>query len=318
MTDYAIMDKTTLHRWLSRLLMAMGALWLGSLIYGAWDQVKTSLSMAHWQWLGVSALLCATGLLPSAGIYRRLLRVHGGLEIPFIQAARLHFVGQVIRYLPGRVWGVVYQLNEIRALMETHRFLRMTVDFSLLYLIFNLLVPLAVIGGFAGHPGWALVVLLGGSAVTAMGFQRDWWGAWIAGIRHLLPQRFAQYRQILAQRVRYSWADIVWLFAVILLGWGLYLLAWLALGRAFQQVVAVNFLVLCAAYTLAWLVGFLSLLTPGGLAVREAVFVMLSTPVADPGLLAVLALFIRFWLMVAELLLCLVFIRPQPLTTAPQ
>lgn len=301
------------HRWISHLLMSVGALWLWYLIHGAWDQIRSFLAEARWEWLVISALLCAMSLLPSAEVYRRLLRVHGGLDISFGQAARLHFVGQMVRHLPGRFWGVVYQLNETHTLLETHRLLRLTLDFSLLHLMFNLLVPIGVIIGFSDHPEWAPVVFLGGGVIGALGFHGDWWGWWLGRAQYLVPTRFAHYGHILARRVGYRWQDIIWLFSAILFGWGLYLLAWQALAMAFQGFGAVNFLILGAAYGLAWLVGFLSLLTPSGLAVREAVFVMLTAPLADPGLLAVLALFIRLWLLSADLLLCVIFIRHRSL-----
>jgi glycosyltransferase 2 family protein len=56
-----------------------------------------------------------------------------------------------------------------------------------------------------------------------------------------------------------------------------------------------------AAYAAAYAAGFLSLLTPAGLGVREGVLVVALAPVLPAGPALVVALLSRLWMMLAEL-----------------
>ena len=56
-----------------------------------------------------------------------------------------------------------------------------------------------------------------------------------------------------------------------------------------------------AAYAAAYAVGFLALLTPAGLGVREGVLVVALAPVLPAGPALVVALSSRLWMMLVEL-----------------
>jgi len=83
---------------------------------------------------------------------------------------------------------------------------------------------------------------------------------------------------------------------------------WAVTGLAFAALVAsVHRLapgevpLVVAAYAAAYAVGFLSLLTPAGLGVREGVLVVALSPVLPAGPALVVALVSRVWMMAAEL-----------------
>jgi hypothetical protein len=59
--------------------------------------------------------------------------------------------------------------------------------------------------------------------------------------------------------------------------------------------------VVVAAYAAAYAVGFLALLTPAGLGVREGVLVVALAPVLPAGPALVVALVSRLWMMLVEL-----------------
>ena len=92
---------------------------------------------------------------------------------------------------------------------------------------------------------------------------------------------------------------------------GIYLLLWIYFGIAFflfiksivPPIQLSHLLMIIAIYPLAWSLGVLSLVTPGGLGIREGILSVLLTlclPPANAGLVALLS---RVWVMSAEILL---------------
>jgi hypothetical protein len=84
--------------------------------------------------------------------------------------------------------------------------------------------------------------------------------------------------------------------------WVLTGLAFAALVRAMFPLPASDLPLAIAGYSASYAVGFLSLLTPGGIGVREGVLVLALAPVMPAGPALVVALVSRLWMMLFELL----------------
>ena len=74
----------------------------------------------------------------------------------------------------------------------------------------------------------------------------------------------------------------------------------------------VNIWLLCASYSLAWVIGYLTMITPGGLGVREAGFFALAAPLMSLPELTFLAVFLRLWQILVETLMFLAFAFVRP------
>jgi hypothetical protein len=92
--------------------------------------------------------------------------------------------------------------------------------------------------------------------------------------------------------------------ALLVVGYALY---WAVTGLAFAALVAsmyplaaADIPLVVAAYAAAYAVGFLALLTPAGLGVREGVLVVALAPVLPAGPALVVALVSRLWMMLVE------------------
>ena len=88
-----------------------------------------------------------------------------------------------------------------------------------------------------------------------------------------------------------------------------YLLLWVLLGTAFflfikslHPVSTSQLLVITGTYAVAWSIGFLSVITPSGLGVREGVLSLLLTSVLPPATATLVALLSRLWTLSAELI----------------
>lgn len=90
---------------------------------------------------------------------------------------------------------------------------------------------------------------------------------------------------------------------------GAYLWLWVFLGTAFflfiksfYPVVPSQLLVATGTYAVAWSIGFLSVITPSGLGVREGILSLLLTSVLPPATATLVALLSRLWTLSAELI----------------
>ncbi len=90
----------------------------------------------------------------------------------------------------------------------------------------------------------------------------------------------------------------------------IYLLLWAYFGIAFfffvksiTPIHAAQLPMLIGIYPFAWSIGFLSLITPGGLGVREGILSMLLELCLPPATATLVALLSRVWVMIAEILL---------------
>jgi hypothetical protein len=101
---------------------------------------------------------------------------------------------------------------------------------------------------------------------------------------------------------RISVRDKLLLLIIFLFWWALYYLSWALFGLSWPGLGFVNGVYLCAAYMIAWFVGYLSFFTPSGLGVREAVFVALSIGY-PPEAIAAIILYGRFALTFADIVL---------------
>ncbi|WP_051267151.1 lysylphosphatidylglycerol synthase transmembrane domain-containing protein [Nakamurella lactea] len=98
------------RRWGTILKVAFGIAVFGFGIYffaSRWDEISLQLSRADWRWLAAAAVFAGIGLSASAFTLRSLLEMTSRHRLAPAAAARLFFVSQLGKYLPGSVWPVV-------------------------------------------------------------------------------------------------------------------------------------------------------------------------------------------------------------------
>ena len=257
------------------------------------------------------SLLCSFGVILfywSAYLYpfATLLRGLTGKRVSFRDAFTLFHLANITRYLPGRIWGVVRLLSLSRrfGLSKTTVGSSLTghvgietaigglIALSLLFSRQMRQIATAVLETFSGQTVLLTVVVMG----------------CLAGVVFLIPQLADHARQFLKTVVPL-------LGNVRLLGNVLicHCLLWLCQGfafflfvRSFAAVQWVDVGVLTACFAFAWIVGFLSFLTPGGLGVREGLLGVLLANYMPATQATLVALVCRLWMLSAEMLLALI------------
>lgn len=293
----------TLLRWLTWLLMLAGLGWVGYLLVTTIDNPNL-LIPDNGIWFMLATLLLAASMSTNIFVFHAFMGMQNETRCLLSLSARLYLTGQLLRYLPGRIWGVVYQLGITRDQLPASKIVRANLDMMVYMLIGNSLVAILLLGYRLHWPPLLLMVTaLCGLLVLVFLFSGG--ANWLLRLPAAwLPKKMGNLLIALCE-TRTDPMRLIWVFGSFAMGWWLYVTAWNQLGTAYPDFVEVDFLSLCAFYTLASMIGVLSTITPAGLGVREAAFIMLAGASADMKVIAFFAVFGRIWLLLVEVALLL-------------
>lgn len=292
-----IMQSTVARASFLILALAFGA-WA---VISQWDSIIAALSMID-PWILPVALLCSVLYVAATFFaWRDLLDAQRpGLELR--QLARVFFVSQLGKYLPGGIWNIVAaaELGKDHQISRVH---------SVVVMLQSTVVSIAT-GLLVGILG----VLAGPSRVWAS----TWWVLFVLPVVLIalappVVNRLTTFtmrvlkRGPLEMRATWSsiglataWSVVSWVFSgaqVWLLGVGL------GLEASLQ-----SFLLCVQAYALAWTVGFIVKIAPAGIGVREGVLGLLLANVLTSGGVIALVLLARVVVTVADVLLGAIFL----------
>ncbi len=219
-----------------------------------------------------------------------------GAALSFQPASRIWFVSNTVRYVPGNIWQPAAMLAMLRARNVDE--VRAAASIALNWILSNL-SALLLAGVY-----WTL-------APSSISLERAWLlpliliGALVA----LHPLVLGRVLRFLVQRTRHTTTFDGWRFDQILrlallhvVIWFMYGIAFAFFWNAFAPIDLSDVPRLTAAFAAAYAIGFLSLLTPSGLGVREGALVLLLSGSYPAALVTMLALLSRVWLIGGELL----------------
>lgn len=286
----------TRHPWVRRAFLVLALAAAVYAIASRWDEVRDAWSaLPVWTVLAAFAVALAYVLATMAS-WRAVLSDLGS-AVPLGAAARMFLLSQLGKYVPGGVWNLV-AAAEIGADLKIPR--RRSVTVMAVALLVSIVTGLLV----------ALIALLAGPADVR---DRYWPAALALPVLCvlLLPPVLNRLLGIVLGRlgrpplehpvsaagvVRASaWALLAWLLA----GLHLYLLITALGAEATFETAALA----AGAYALAWTVGFLVVVVPAGVGVREAVLGLVLADQLSGGSVVVAVLASRVLLTVADVVL---------------
>jgi glycosyltransferase 2 family protein len=270
---------------------------LGREIAKSWNQIPSSTLVNLWPQLSLYLAFMLVFHIMLASAWHGILKSHG-VGCTFGQSAFTFFAANLGKYLPGKVLYVLGRLEFTRQL-GVDRLIGLSC-FTLEQLQLTLIATLFSL-----------------PAITlALGIPKTYTPIVVvtSGILTLLVLMNLHHIMKLANRVllRYSnRPDIPALPGLVRLRLlGNYCLAWLIYSASgcllIESVFGLSpedFVFVGSAFTAAWLIGFLSVLTPGGIGVREGVLVALLLPILGAGEASLIAISTRIIWSIAELVL---------------
>ncbi len=275
------------------LLIAAG--FLAALVASQWSALRAY----DWKLAPGWALLALVGLestwLFELDTWRMILAGLGG-PLRYHRAAPIWFLSNIVRYIPGNIWQFL-GMAELAHEEGVPRLLTLT------SIVLHQVISTAV-----------------GVVLAACYFAVFDDGDWL---RYLRPLLLIVPFGLLLLQPRILEGVLNWLLRKVgrppipvLLSWrqiwiliGRYFVVWAAMGLSFAALVraltpldwpAAPYLV--ASWAAAYVIGYLTLLTPAGLGVREGVLAVLLFPIMPPGVAAVIAIMARLWMVVGEVL----------------
>ena len=208
--------------------------------------------------------------------------------------ARIWFLSNLARYVPGNVWSYVGAVELARREGVARR-----TTLAVMALTQVLSVGVALLAGLPvllaerarlGRPALLGAVVVVAAAALAALFRRQL----LALARRRLPE-------LDPADLTPSAATVVLLVVGYAVYWAVTGLAFAALVASIYPLAVADVPLVVAAYAAAYAAGFLALLTPAGLGVREGVLVVALAPVLPAGPALVVALLSRLWMMLVEL-----------------
>ena len=266
-------------------------------------ELKDATFQIQWGWLvcsfGAILFYWSTYLYPFATLLSGITEK----QVSFRTAFTLFHFANITRYLPGRIWGVVRLLSLSRRFglsktaVGSSLTLHVGVDTALGGLIGVSLIfspkmretALGILETFSGHTLLLVLVVVG----------------LLAGILFCIPKLARHVKAFLKTLRPLLKKSCLWRNVL-----AVHSLLWICQGLAFflfvQSLVPVRWTqvgVLSACFAFAWIVGFLSFLTPGGLGVREGLLGLLLANYMPTPQAMLVALLCRVWMLSAEIVL---------------
>jgi uncharacterized membrane protein YbhN (UPF0104 family) len=270
---------------------AAGLAFVIRILVTEWPEVGPSVRSADAGWLVTAFALAAVGMTYAAmgwGLVLRLLGRPMGLG----RAAGLYFRGEIAKYVPGGMWAVVGrgELARREGAPATIAYSSVLLSLGALY------VSCAVVAGV--FVPWSSTLERGPAlAVVAVV---------VVGLVGLHPSVLRVVRSVAGRVLRRELEVDVPSWGASLALVGFYAPVWLCVGTATWAIVrALDVEASWAAVVLAtatsWLVGFLAVPIPGGIGIREAVF-LAALPSLELGPASAAAVVARVLFMLVDAL----------------
>ncbi|MFC4561997.1 lysylphosphatidylglycerol synthase transmembrane domain-containing protein [Nocardiopsis mangrovi] len=277
-----MLSRLRTDRWVRLVVVLVVLGCAGYALHSRWSEAREALAALS-PWLVAGSVAAALAGLGAQMLAWRAILADLGSPLPLPTAARVMFVGQLGKYLPGSVWAFVAQVE----LARDHEVARQRgITATVLAVAVTLTVNLAV----------AAATLPFTSEDAA---RRWWWALAVAPVllaalhpRVLTPVIHAAVR--LARRSRTvpdeELERVSGRGMAAAVGWSV--AAWVPLSLSIWLLVAGvddgargpgALAASAGAYALAWTLGVLVVIAPAGLGIRELVLVVALAPLIDPG-----------------------------------
>jgi hypothetical protein len=281
--------------WAQAVVLLVAAGFLAALVASQWS----ALQAYDWQLAPGWAILALVGLeltwLFELDTWRMILAGLGG-PLRYRRAAPIWFLSNIVRYIPGNVWQFL-GMAELAHEAGVPRLMTLT------SIVLHQIISTAV-----------------GVVLAACYFALFDAGDWLRTLRPLLlivpfgllllqPRILEGALNWLLRKVKRPPIRVLLTWRQIWLLIGRYVIVWVMMGLSFAALVraltpidwaAVPYLV--ATWAAAYVIGYLTLLTPAGLGVREGALALLLFAIMPQGVAAVIAIVARLWMVAGEVL----------------
>ena len=287
--------KSPLRRIISTFLLVLGLVFISILLFRSWKEIQHVLGEINPE-LFVLSICCAfSGNLVLAILFRNSLKKYG-CEITTSVTNKLFFYGQIAKYVPGKIWSIVFQKSFLENAGSTGAILFSNIDLLIISITINATIALCLISLNISFFLLVLTYTLGVIVCLIVSKSR-----YMYTVARFILTRFSRLER--NPPLRQDTLGNMFIVLAYCAIWVFYLTAWfLVLSASFGLSIR-EASVYIAFLGLSWIVGVLAVFVPAGLGVREGVFIALARYTGiDASLetLAAIAVITRLWLMLQE------------------
>jgi uncharacterized membrane protein YbhN (UPF0104 family) len=312
-----------LVHWLQPIFLLLALVAIGWFLAQQWPALRTYPWRLNWSWLLLTALLTVASWAVEIAIWWRLLAALGG-QLSYWTAVRIWFLSAIVRYIPGNIW----QPLSLTLYCRRHG---VAPEASLTSIaLYQVVILLAIVPIFVVYFAWIDTRSLAAQLVAY--FPRaSLWVTLIPVVAFVLRptwlERLLNWALARLHRpplpIHITTSMLLTLTLAALADW----LLWGAVFAAFTFAFAGSSVqgsevalapLLIASYPIATIVGLLSFITPSGFGVREGAFYLLLSPYIAGSVVTVLAIGLRVWGIVSELVAALISLPFERASMATQ
>lgn len=275
--------------------LLLGAGFIVALVHDQWSELRRYPWSISGTWAALSFIPLGISWALEIALWRQCLRSLGG-DLGLFRAGQIWFLSNFVRYIPGNVWqfigmaslaaGEGIPAEATLTSIVVHQGLSATavVSMGALYLTWAGHLPLT----------WTALILIGIALGLTIGLhpRRFEWAV-------NLVLRLLKRRQL---RLQLSRRQLAAMIAGYWVAWLLAGLGFALVSRALTPLSGALFPHLIATFILAYFIGYISLITPSGLGVREGAMVWFLSQWLSAPLPTVISLVARLWLTLGEII----------------
>ena len=277
-------------------LLLAAIIWLFFILKGNIEELKyASISYNYYRILAAVPLAALT-VYASAITFYVILSETSATKPPFFRTFLPYLNAQIVRYLPGKFWGVIYQAKKMEQSAPAHAIWETNIIQLIIGNILSALAALWVILRYNGLVMASYILLASCLLIFYL-------------MLHIqLVQKItrtvlsALFKNTRTQKVLPNKRKPILIISSLSMEWIIYFSCWIVILYPIQSLG--NVLNLSIVYAASWALGFMVFFIPAGAVIRESIFIRLGSLIIgmDVGTLGFIAIIARSVFSMADIL----------------
>jgi hypothetical protein len=277
-------------------LFLVGLAFVIVLAWKSWDEISGFMEKLDEKEFLLSLVVGVVGNLVTAGLFKNLLGKHG-VEVSGKLALKMFLIGQIAKYIPGKIWGMAYQILHLSGLAAATGLVLANLEMMVAVMFITAIIAL-VLSGILINKLLAAIIFIVGMFGFVFLYKKNMLRFFVKFMPAIVKPKG------LFKEDNYHPLDPltggVFFIAFVLF----YVVSNMLMLNAVFGFSIEESLVYIATLSAAWIGGVLAIIVPAGMGVREVLFVAFSNYVS-PGhaveMLVSIAVVSRFWQILQEL-----------------
>ncbi|MFH1749719.1 MAG: lysylphosphatidylglycerol synthase transmembrane domain-containing protein [bacterium] len=288
---------TKIKPYFQAIVIILIVFFIGKILWDNWSELQDFDWQINW-WYFILAIMFHTLSFFVLGFsWNRILTEVSGQTLDTKKVWKIFFTSQIIRYIPGNVWSFInlgVANSEKLGIRKTHTLLAIFIEIALRMAVGALISVIVLYEIFHKFSLFYYAILV----ITVFGALFVIFNQKI--LNSILNWLFRKKGENFISQAKFKKRTLVGLSGIFALHWivfgiGLYfLIISLGIDISIYKAIGVDIL--------SWIVGYLSLITPSGVGVREATMIILLSPYMTVAIATVVSLLARLMFVIGELL----------------